>query len=296
MIIVKLISGLGNQLFQYAIGRKLALMHNVDLKVDTSFFANQNLRSYKLSPYNINTSEATSNEVNSLLNLYQSSGLIAKAYRRIEQYIPKRHRHYFREDEWWVYEPELLRSNPSIYIDGYWQHYRYFENVPSQIFDELTLKEPYPFEAQIFLDKIINNESAVALHIRRGDYVTDPNAQSLMGVLPLDYYRQAIVYVKSRVEKPIFYVFSDDLQWASENLKLDADIVLIDIAQGKLDYIELDLMSKCKHAIIANSSFSWWGAFLNRNPEKIIVAPAQWVVPVEINKRIKIQLPSWKII
>lgn len=296
MIVTKLISGLGNQLFQYAVGRHLSLMHDTELKIDASFFDEQNFRSYKLNHYNIKGNLITQKELSAFLARYRYSALVDKIYRRLEPRIPKRYHRYFREKEWWVYEPELFHTGHSVCIDGYWQHYKYFENIHPRIFEELTLVSPYPIEAQSILYTIESDLNSVALHIRRGDYVTDVNAQKMMGVLPLDYYNQAIGYIKTKVKKPTFYIFSDDLQWAAENLRLDAPMILVDVAEGKLDYIELDLISKCRHAIIANSSFSWWGAFLNRNPDKVVVAPAQWVAVPDINQRIKIQLPSWKLL
>lgn len=114
-----------------------------------------------------------------------------------------------------------------------------------------------------------------------------------MGVLPLGYYTQAINLLKEKIISPTFYVFSDDLTWANEYLRGDYTMHLVDIANGEQEQVELDLMSKCHHNIIANSSFSWWGAFLNRNPDKIVIAPQRWVVPDDINAKINIQFPSW---
>ena len=296
IVIVKLLSGLGNQLFQYAAGRQLALMHNAELRFDTSFFDNQSLRNYKLCHYNVIGEEASQEELASLLGRYWSSSLVAKAYRRLETHLPKRYHRRFRESEWWVYEPELFRVRPSVYLEGYWQHYGYFKEFHPGILDELTLKAPYPIEAKPLFEAIENDESSVALHIRRGDYVTVIDTQKLMGVLSLDYYSQAIAHIKGKISNPTFYIFSDDLQWAAEHLKPEAPMVLVNIAGGQLDYIELDLMSRCRHAIIANSSFSWWGAFLNRNPAKVVVAPAKWAAMPNINQRIKLQLPSWTIL
>lgn len=295
-VIVKVFSGLGNQLFQYVVGRQLSLLRNAELLFDTNFFANQSLRNYKLNHYKIVASEISKAESTSFLARYTSSAFPAKVYRRIESYIPKRYHRRFCESQWWVYEPELFHAQPPVYLEGYWQHYRYFEEIHPQIIEELTLKAPYPPEAAPLLKAVEADISSVSIHIRRGDYVTDVAAQKLMGVLPLDYYHRAITHINENVKNPTFYIFSDDLQWAAEHLKLSAPMVLVAIADGRLDYIELDLMSKCRHNIIANSSFSWWGAFLNRNPDKVVVAPAQWVVPPAINQRIKIQLPSWKIL
>lgn len=291
MIISKLISGLGNQLFQYAIGRQLALNKNTDFKLDTSFFGNQNLRSYKLSNFNVEATIATDEEISNYLDVYSNKSLYAKVYRRIERTRPKHKKRYFKEAEWWVYEPELFKTPGDVYIDGYWQHYKYFANLHPQILDEITLKNPCSIEVEGIAAKM-KNSSSVAVHIRRGDYITDPSAYNLMGVLPVSYYTEAIKYLKAKITNPRFYFFSDDLDWVRENLITGDDMEVVELKDGK-DYLDLDLMSKCAHNIIANSSFSWWGAFLNRNPDKIVVAPAQWVVPVDINRKIELVFPTW---
>ncbi len=293
MVIVKLISGLGNQLFQYAIGRQLSITNKVPLKLDISFFKDQSLRNYKLDHYNINAEIASEEEVAKFLNIYKKNNLAARVYRAIERRMPKRRSRYFKENEWWVYEPELLKVSGTAYIDGYWQHYKYFENIHPEIARELTLKEGYDFQQRQMADKISNNSSSVSLHIRRGDYVSDSKTSSFMGILPLEYYDNAIKYFGRHLKDPSYYIFSDDLNWVKDNLKAKAPMQFVDVEGGNKDYMELDMMSRCSHNIIANSSFSWWGAFLNKNPDKIVIAPRQWVVPPDVNARIQLQFPSW---
>lgn len=293
MVYTRLISGLGNQLFQYAIGRQIALLNNIDLKLDTRFFDSQDLRNYKLDSYAIKAKQAAANEIEAILRVYSSPALYARFYRRLETYLPKRYHRCFKEKEWWLYEPDLFNTSSTVYLDGYWQHYKYFENLNPLILEELKIKHVYPDEAQVFREIIERDCSAVSIHIRRGDYITDTNANKLMGVLPLHYYHSGIAYLKSKVANPTFYIFSDDLQWASTNLSGIGAVQFIDIDGGRQEQIELELMSKCRHNIIANSSFSWWGAFLNRNPDKIVVAPRQWVRVPEVNTRIQLQFPSW---
>ena len=293
MVIAKLISGLGNQLFQYAIGRQIAIANGVDLKLDTSFFAGQHLRSYKLHHYNINAEIAPADDVAALLKRYTGKSLPDKVYRRVERLLPKRYTHYFKEKEWWGYEPELLKASGSVYLEGYWQHHKYFDHLSPGILKELTLKEAHGPESKALLAEISQAPSSVAIHVRRGDYVSDTNTYNFMGVLPVAYYNQAISYIGRRVPSPVYYVFSDDPEWAKCHLKADAPLHFVTIADGSKDYLELDLMSKCRHNIIANSSFSWWGAFLNNHPGKIVVAHNKWVIPDDVNARIKLQFPSW---
>lgn len=290
MIITRLISGLGNQLFQYAIGRQLTIEKNVPLKLDTTFFNHQNLRSYKLDNYNINAEIANSEEIGRFIHIYNSNQALSKLLRTAEKILPRTKRKLFKEEVPWQYESELFNVSPNIYIDGYWQNYKYFENMSPIIFEELTLKNRHPESNQDILNNITNNKNSISIHIRRGDYITDKEANDLMGVLDLNYYYSAINLIKQQITNPIFYVFSDDLNWAKDNLKISFPCYYIN---GEKDYFDLDLMSKCKHNIIANSSFSWWGAFLNRNIRKIVIAPKQWVLPKNINEKIELIFPSW---
>lgn len=290
MIISKIISGLGNQLFQYVVGKQLALEKKVELKLDISFFSSQNLRNYKLNAYNINSRLASENEINKFTTVYSSKTLYSRLYRKTEKFLPRTKRRFFKEETPWQYEPELFKVSSDIYLDGYWQHYKYFTNIEPSILKELVVKEVYESSLQSVLYNVMNNSNAVSIHIRRGDYISDKVAYNLMGILPLSYYYSAVAYIKQHIPTPNFYIFSDDLDWVKKNLIINDYCNYID--SGK-DYIDLDLMSKCKHNIIANSSFSWWSAFLNQNPNKIVIGPKQWVVPTEINNRIELLFPSW---
>lgn len=298
MIITKLISGLGNQLFEYTIGRQLSLAKKVPLKLDISFFKDQDLRSYKLDHFNINAELATENdiapftkEMERYQNLHQKTSVFAKVYRNAEPLLfPKHTKNYFKEHIWWILEPDVFKTKENVYIDGYWQHYQYYEKIQPDIFEELTLKEPLGANGRYWLSIIKNDKSSVAVHIRRGDYVTDVNANYLMGVLSVDYYQRAIAYIKQHINNPTFYFFSDDLDWVKENIKTDTPTYYVN---NNPDYVDLDLMRNCKHNIIANSTFSWWGAFLNRNPNKIVIAPKKWSARDDVNRNIKLQFPTW---
>lgn len=290
MIFVKLVSGLGNQLFQYSLGRQLSIEKNVELKLDISFFYDQNLRSFKLNHFNINATVATQSEIDKHLKFYNSNSAFSRIYRRLEKLSPRVERKVFKEKVPWNYEQDIFNVSPNIYLDGYWQNYRYFQKIDPVIFKELILKESYSFDLKKISIQIINDQNSVSIHVRRGDYLTDKEANHLMGVMPISYYYSAIDYIKQKINKPNFYIFSDDLTWVKKNFKINDPCFFIN---GEKDYIDLDLMSKCKHNIIANSSFSWWGAFLNTNPDKIIIAPKHWVQQDAINNRVEIVFPSW---
>ncbi|GAB2688352.1 alpha-1,2-fucosyltransferase [Mucilaginibacter koreensis] len=293
MIYSRLISGLGNQLFQYAVARQLSLLKQVPLKLDVSFYETQSLRAYKLNHYNIKADLATQEELDSFFYVLRSKSIPARLYRKIQRLKPRHLKRSFKELESWVYEPKLYSACSNIYLDGYWQHYKYFEHIDQRIFDELTLKNTEELNQYSIFDSIKKDQQSVSIHIRRGDYISDQDAFNLLGVMPLSYYNNAIAHINKKVKAANYYVFSDDLNWASENLKIDGEVQFVDIENGAKDYLELDAMSKCRHQIIANSSFSWWGAFLNRNPDKIVIAPKQWVKPQHINNKIHIQFPEW---
>ena len=299
MIVTKLVSGLGNQLFQYVVGRRLATKWNVPLKLDNAFFGSQNLRSFKLNHYQIEAGVANDGDIKPFCkeierynNLHQKTTLAAKIYRRSEPVLfPKHTKNYFKEATWWIYEPEVFKCGPETYLEGYWQHYKYYEDVSTKILDELSLKDKNDQSRNTWLNKIESEAETVAIHVRRGDYVTDVNANYLMGVLPLSYYNDAIAYLKQKLSNPVFYFFSDDLPWVKQHIDTGKNSTFY--VEGNTDYVDLDLMARCKHNIIANSTFSWWGAFLNRNQNKIVIAPKVWSPRPDVNASIKLQLPSW---
>lgn len=289
MIITRLVSGLGNQLFQYAIGRHLSIKHNVPLKLDIGFFETQTLRSFVLDSFHIKAQVASKEEIDKVLYWAKGSAWIAKIYRKVPNANLIKGYRYYKEHEWWQYDPNVLNASSKVYLDGYWQHHKYYMNMFPEIFDELRVRMPSTDEG-LFKKAIVENASSVSIHIRRGDYVTD----NLMGTLPIEYYTKAIVCMNEKISKASYYIFSDDLNWAKENLKLNNSATFIDLqGNSKNDVMELDLMSKCSHNIIANSSFSWWGAFLNKNPKKIVISPAKWVIRPEVNARIHLQFPAW---
>lgn len=293
MVYVKLISGLGNQLFQYAIGRMISLRNNVPLKLDVSFFNNQSLRQFKLNHYNINADIATPSEVDTFLINYRSNSIKSKIFRKVNNHIPKLYQRYFVESEPFVYEPDIFKVSGNIYLEGYWQNQAYFTDFDERILNELKVKESYSEIAEDYLNEIKDNPSSVSIHIRRGDYLTDKQAFEMMGVLPIDYYNEAIKVISSKLKKTHYFVFSDDLEWAKDKLKVGSAITFVDFKGEMSDYMELELMSQCSHNIIANSSFSWWGAFLNTNPTKIVISPKNWMKSPAVNGKVNIQMSNW---
>lgn len=265
MIITKLTGGLGNQLFQYALGRSLAIKNNTELKLDVTAHTNNeysSVRKFALEPFNIKADIASTVE----LEPFRRSPLVT--------FLARFKPYYTRKV---VYEPFfhfdrrmfLVRNNK--FVTGYWQSEKYFKEIAGAIRSEITLKQPLDTS----LLKNVGNAIPVSLHVRRGDYVSDPTINQVHGVCSPSYYAQAIVHIKKTIPHPHFFVFSDDTAWVKENISFADPVTYVAGAQLK-DYEEMMLMSKCEHYIIANSSFSWWGAWLNPSLQKIVVAPKQW--------------------
>lgn len=247
MVISQLLSGLGNQLFQYAIGRRIAFEHKVPLKLDLTWFENHKLPEYNLHRFNIIENIATPAEISYVKNQF-----------------------YLKEKSF-VYNPHFLMVPPDVYVDGYWQNEQYFKDIEGIIRKEFNIKIG-PSVKNIAIAMKINSCESVSLHIRRGDYLSSP----VHHICTLDYYHSAVRFITAKVHEPHFFIFSDDWQWAQENLKIDYPMTFIRHNDEKHCYEDIRLISLCRHHIIANSTFSWWGAWLSNSPKKIVCAPQKW--------------------
>lgn len=276
MIVANLIGGLGNQMFQYAAGRALALSRAENFYVDLRDFKHYKLhngyelgRVFKLKEKNIN-------QISLGRKLdWQTSRLLGKFFRQRLFSI-------FRSKSL-VVEPQFnywcrLKDIPSpLYMRGYWQTEKYFQDYKSLIREEFSFRnELVDMNKNLSLD-IISSQS-VAIHVRRGDYVSDKKSAKVLAVQDISYYKNAISYIASKVDNPRYFIFSDELEWIKENLKFLPNMTVISHNRGMDSHFDMQLMSLCKHNIIANSSFSWWGAWLNINPLKMVIAPKKWFV------------------
>lgn len=281
MIITKLIGGLGNQMFQYAVGRRASYINKSLLKLDISGYRNQEgmtKREYLLNCFNIKENIASEKEISGFKkknNLFQN--ILRKIYPVIDNktYIKEKYFHFF---------PRMLNIRDNSYIEGYWVSEKYFKDIESIIRNEFTFKDK-PDTINHKIIERIQRCNSISIHVRRGDYVSVKRTHECHGVCDLDYYKKAIKLISLRVKKPHFFIFSDDPQWAKQNLHLEFPCVYVDHNVGKKDYEDMRLMSECKHNIIANSSFSWWGAWLNQNKNKIIIAPRIWFNNKSINTK-----------
>lgn len=264
MIVIKLIGGLGNQMFQYAVGRSLAEIHHTTLALDTTDSQQLQARPFDLGKLNARFEIAGPD----IVKVTQGN----RWQRLFKRIIPGRWKLYFEKH--FHFDPVVLKSPDQTYLVGFWQSEQYFATYRNLLLKELSPKNPLS-GLNLELSGQIAKTVAVSLHIRRGDYVTNSQANQFHGIMPLDYYDAALKYLKSKI--PLFevFVFSDDPKWVQENLKTEFKTHYVTHNQDKNEE-DIRMMSLCHHNIIANSSFSWWGAWLNENPNKIVIAPKNW--------------------
>ena len=264
MIITKLTGGLGNQLFQYALGRHIAYIHNTDLKLDVSIYENDPKRHYSLLPFNIKSIIAQTDEISNL-NIVKE-----KAF---------------------SFDENILKTPNDSYLDGYWQSEKYFKDILETIKKEISLKDKFSDKIEKIAENI-KNTSSISIHIRRGDYIKEAKTNAFHGTCSNEYYIKGVKKISESIENPTIFVFSDDIKWCQDNLSFSYPTIFINENNSIKDYEEIILMSLCKHNIIANSSFSWWGAWLNNNPKKIVIAPKRWFANDKIDSSDIIPL-SW---
>lgn len=275
MVLVRLTGGLGNQLFQYAAARRLALVRETELVLDTGWFSHEAAGYPAARPYELRHLELPARVVSlpPATILRWERGLAARVGRwpgrRIRLPVIR------QSDDWSGLDKRVVDAPADVVLDGYWQNEDYFRDVAETIRAELTLPAaPEPRFAQLL--KAIGSSEAIAVHVRRGDYVTVPQVAEVHGALELGYYRQAVRLVAGRAGSDTHvFVFSDDPEWVEDHLAFDLPTTHIG-RPGFSPASELRLMASCRHHVVANSSYSWWGAWLGERPGQVVVAPARW--------------------
>lgn len=270
MVVTELRGGLGNQLFQYAAGLGLSQLSHTKLLLDCSFLENSRqstettYRIYELDKFMLSESNANDR----LLAKFTPHSLWQKAI------------HLFSngkivEEKGFSFNPSFFSLRGDIYLRGYWQSEKYFKPVETLLRERLKFRNELREPNKEWADRI-NSMNSVSVHIRRGDYVSDPKINSYHGVLSIDYYLRGIAEMRRQVTDAHFFVFSDDVAWAKDHLQLEPHCEFITGNSGTQAWEDLKLMSLCKHHIIANSSFSWWGAWLNPSQDKVVISPSEW--------------------
>lgn len=280
--IVKFNGGLGNQMFQYAFALSVADKFKTNFALDFSWFEAVKKhelvvpRVFGLNVFNLECPAATNEDLSEV----KYPNFDSKFKRSLAKMFPKFFNvNYVSEKHTFCFDNHLFNYPHYFYYEGYFQNEKYFKHLRAALLKSFSLKAPlsqFDQKTQSVLDEIIKTNS-VSIHIRRGDYVSLDHVSKTHGTCSLEYYKRAIEYIAEKVEKPHFFLFSDDIDWVVGNLELKYPYTVVDFNQDK-PYLDLELMKNCKHNITANSSFSWWGAWLNENPQKIVISPKRWIL------------------
>lgn len=264
MITVQLSGGLGNQMFQYALGRRLSIEHSAPLLLDLSKLKHDKQRTYRLHVYHLETHK-----------IIEKNSIVTKTINRL---FPKKNCTY--KEPHFHFDENVFKQKTGTF-DGYWQSERYFQEIRQVLLEDFTLKAPLRPRVQQWDDLITNCES-VAIHIRRGDYTVLKN-KAIHGLVSITWYMRSLQYMQAHLKQPIFFFFSDDMNWVQENFPSLPDSFYFDASRRGFEQEELYLMSRCKHQIIANSTFGWWASWLNRHEKKMVIAPNKWFADSHLN-------------
>lgn len=277
MYIASIVGGLGNQMFQYAMAKSMAIRKHSSLRLDLSAYKNKryfNPEGYLLRKvFGVDSVEA--NYLDYLSTIGINFFLLPLIRRGKLRDITSR---IIFESRFFDYDDKLINnSHPEgAYINGYWQTENYFNATEYQIRTLFQFKPSIISERAKFFESKIRGCESVAVHVRRGDYISNPTYKKIYSICDHQYYKNAFQFMESRVVKPKFFVFTDDVGWVSSQDIFRGATVCTASEDGSWN--DMYLMSICKHNIIANSSFSWWGAWLNNNPNKIVVCPSTWFI------------------
>jgi len=275
MIITHISGGLGNQMFQFAAGYSLARFKETRLMLDTSDYARVRMHDGFLLDrvFDIKADVAGPGDTISVLGLF-GIPLAFRVFKKIRKGVLIGG--YVRERQPFVYRPDFFETAPAdCYLHGSWQSERYFAHEIEAI------KTMYTFKPRAIPDEVkrlgeeAGRQNSVAIHVRRGDFANDPKLNRIYGTCGTDYYERAMACMRQRVDRPHFYLFSDEPTWVRQHFQLDGCTV-VDAGMHYGSWNDMFLMSRCRHNITANSTFSWWGAWLNSNPHKIVVTPREW--------------------
>lgn len=277
MIVTKLQGGVGNQMFQYAAGRALSERIGAELVLDLSWYEGRKAvgdtsRPYGLDVFSILGREATAQEEQGVHYIEEPSPLKRRLKYLLHPEAPKLQALWEAGHQ---YNQAFEKASDNTWLVGFWQTEKYFTSIADVIRQEFTIKPRPSAENERLLEQI-KATNAVSLHVRRGDYVKNAAANKFHGLVGIPYYNAGIKHIARTTKDLTVFVFSDEPEWCRDNLKFEFPTVFVGHNAGPKAYEDLRLMSSCRHHIIANSSFSWWGAWLNPGADKIVVGPRQW--------------------
>lgn len=278
MVIVKILGGLGNQMFSYACGRALAEKHNTELLLDLSEYTDYS-RPYMLDQFNIHyTVEAV--EYKTTIKIIKYLGIWLKRIFGTARFCSINGIKPVWEKKS-TFDQNILTLSQNVYLQGYWGSEKYFESIKNIIKEEYTLKKELSANSKKWKKVILNNSSSVSLHIRRGDYVNVPANKKIFVSLDVEYYQRAVEYLKKIAKIEVIFIFSNDIEWCKNMLAFDLPVYYVEGNNEDHGYEDMYLMSLCHHNVIANSTFSWWGAWLNSHDDKIVIYPDKFFYDVD---------------
>jgi len=278
MIIINLMGGLGNQLFQYAAAKRLSIINNAELRIDESNFkklTSNSEHSFQLTCFNISACQATKSEISKVI---RPTNYLARAINTVFGASPlkSKSKAIFREPEGSSFKPDILEQTGDKYLIGYYNSYKYFEPIRNVLIDEYRPREEISPQGQDLL-KVIESTNSVSLHIRRGDYVDNPDVyKCIEGIITDRFYLNAVEFIAAKIEAPHFFIFSNDMAWVRQHFRISHQSTFVDFNTAQRGFEDLWLMSRCRHNITAGgSTFSWWAAYLNPNIDKLVVRSEQ---------------------
>jgi hypothetical protein len=278
IITVNIIGGLGNQMFQFAFGYAVSKENNAKIKLELSGFSAYDLRRYALDLFNIQDNSELKSKYDFLLNKVNSrnNSFFSKAASKLIRGLLRFTNFYYQEREEFIFDLDVFNISRNTYFYGHWQNEKYFKKYRKELLEIFKFKNIHS-QTKEYHQKILKYES-VSLHIRRGDYVN-----SIHDTCDIKYYKRAVAEILKINKQAHFFIFSDDINWVKNNLNFIAHKTFIVLEYEIPDYEEMYLMSQCNYNIIANSSFSWWGAWLNHNIDKKVIAPKKWLRSSTLN-------------
>jgi hypothetical protein len=284
MILVRLMGGMGNQMFQYAMARTLAHRYNYRLLIDKSLCAETErltssgltLRAYGLDVFNVYGQVVKDESCRRTLKVRKENRFgrtAAFLFCRVANNFSNCWGVLIYERKNVAFDKSLLNLPDNVTLQGYFPSYKYFRGTEDFIRRDFTFNVE-PDERNQKIIELISSSNSISVHLRRGDYISNKKTREKFGLCNLTYYEKAVKYFAKMVKEPRFFIFTNDPDYAEDNLKINYPTKYVTHNSGRKSFEDMRLMSLCKHNIITNSSFSWWGAWLNRNPDKIVIAPS----------------------
>ena len=290
MIIVRVTGGLGNQMFQYAMYKSLEKKGKL-VKLDSKSFyeTKKEHNGYELERiFDIKPNKPTKED----LEKFDENNISTLFKIKRKLFGDKK---FVYDTKEYVFNKDVYKLKNS-YLNGYWQSIKYFEGIENDIKKDFRFKNQLDNKNLEILNEIENSNS-ISIHIRRGDYMSPENYNMYGCIATPTYYKKAIKVIEEKVENPTFFVFSNDMDWVKKNIQINSRVFYIDINSGNGSYKDMQLMSNCKHNIIANSSVSWWGAWLNENKNKIVIAPKKWINREDVDSdKIELFCEGWTLL